>query len=135
ADHRGLSLYRLDVGVSGRVASAARRVRERDDGHCQSRSDQPRRTCAANENLATARWRYNRFRTRCPGLAGAARLRPRLRPRIASSLRSLAMAHPVECMAGLDPAIVDGDLVGFFIAVHTKWRDRTCLRSHPPRRP
>ena len=44
------------------------------------------------------------------------------------------MARPVECMARLDPAIVDSELVGFFIAPYTTRRDGTCLRSRAARR-
>src|SRR6478672_707812 len=43
------------------------------------------------------------------------------------------MARPVECMAWLDPAIVDGELVEFFVAVCATRRDRTRLRSRPAR--
>ena len=43
------------------------------------------------------------------------------------------MARPVECMARLDPAIVDGELVEFFVAVCATRRDRTRLRSRPAR--
>src|SRR5437773_10031191 len=43
------------------------------------------------------------------------------------------MARPVECMAWLDPAIVDGELVEFLVAVCATRRDRTRLRSRPAR--
>ena len=94
----------------------------------------PGRACEANENWTAARWRHSRSRACCPSLAGIARLRPRFRAGIASPLRPLAMARPVECMARPDPAVVDGELVEFFVAVRATSRDRTCLRSRPAQR-
>ena len=43
------------------------------------------------------------------------------------------MARPVECVAWPDPALMDGELVGFLIAVHATWCDRTRLRSRSAR--
>ena len=89
----------------------------------------------ANENWAAARWRHARSWACCPGLAGIARLRPRFRAGIASPLRPLAMARPVECMAWPDPAVVDGELVEFFVAVscHTARQNSPAVSSRPPR--
>ena len=116
AHHRRFSLHGFDVGVGALVVGAALRIHQADNIASPPRT-RPGGLTQANENWAATRWRHARSWAGCPGLAGIARLRPRFRAGIASPLRSLAMARPVECMAWLDPAIVDGELVEFFVAV------------------